>query len=155
VTLFVWPENSRFSVSAQIVGEVIESIEKEEGEVTAAALVEVARPDDSPMHPAFEWEDKVAAESYRRDQARHLIRSVRVLKGSEVEQTPAFVRVKLTGDGEQRSVYIRTARAMSDEELRGQVLLEALTQLKAFRRRYEGLAALKPLWEVMDKVVPQ
>ena len=48
------------------------------GYLTPAAVVEAARPADHPLHARFEWDDTVAAEAWRREQAHELIRSVRV-----------------------------------------------------------------------------
>ena len=50
------------SVSAQVAGEVMEMIEKRDGELTKEAFLEESRPEDSPTHGLFEWDDAVASE---------------------------------------------------------------------------------------------
>lgn len=48
------------------------------GGLTPPIVVEEARAKDHPLHDYFEWRDGIAAEKYREDQARALIRSVRI-----------------------------------------------------------------------------
>ncbi len=55
------------SFSAQMVGEQFEAIEKRDGTLTKAAIVDAARSEDSPMHGMFEWDDAVAGELYREE----------------------------------------------------------------------------------------
>lgn len=47
------------------------------GGLTAPMVVESARPKDAPLHGYFEWDDKAAAEEFRLEQARSMIRRVR------------------------------------------------------------------------------
>ena len=46
--------------------------------MTATAVVDAARPSGSQLHRYFEWDDIKAAESWRHEQARHLLRSIEV-----------------------------------------------------------------------------
>lgn len=52
------------------------AIRSEHGALTPSAVVDAARPADHPLHPRFEWDDTVAGESWRRQQARLLIATV-------------------------------------------------------------------------------
>lgn len=47
--------------------------------LTPQIVVDEARDEGHPLHDRFEWNDKAAAEAHRLDQARRLIRSVRVV----------------------------------------------------------------------------
>jgi hypothetical protein len=40
------------------------------GELTAAETLEAARDPNSPIHSCFQWDDSLAAEQYRLEQAR-------------------------------------------------------------------------------------
>jgi hypothetical protein len=53
-------------------------IEQIKGRVTPKTLLERARPNTSPIHELFEWDDSVAAEKHRVEQARRLIASVTI-----------------------------------------------------------------------------
>ena len=57
--VYKWDKGSRFSVSAQVAGEVCEELEKK-GELTAKNLVDVSRPEDAPLHKCFNWNDEEA-----------------------------------------------------------------------------------------------
>jgi hypothetical protein len=68
---------SQFPVPAQDVGEALEAMGgHNSGEITPQEVVAAARSAEHPLHPVFEWDDTVAAEGYRKSQARDLLRSV-------------------------------------------------------------------------------
>ena len=48
------------------------------GRLTPQLVVDAARPSGSPLHSRFEWNDAVAGEAFRRQQAGELIRRVKV-----------------------------------------------------------------------------
>lgn len=104
---FVFKEGARVKggVDAQTIGETLSQIEREEGGITPEAVVEVARPEDSPLHPCFTWDDRVAAEEYRKGEARNLVRVVRVEVEEQQASVPAFVNVKLVDAGASRSGF--------------------------------------------------
>jgi hypothetical protein len=56
----------------------IKKLESRSGKLTPLQVLEAARPEESPLHDFFEWDDSAAAEAYRIDQARELIRRVRI-----------------------------------------------------------------------------
>ena len=66
-------------VDAQTAGEELDRIRKEHGTLEPGTVVDESRPEEAPLHPAFEWHDPKAAELYREHQATHLIKQVRVV----------------------------------------------------------------------------
>lgn len=66
-------------VNAQTAGEELDRIRQEHGTLEPGTVVDESRPEAAPLHPAFEWDDPVAAEKYREHQASHLIKQVRVV----------------------------------------------------------------------------
>ena len=147
---------SRFPVRAQAAGEALADIaEQSDGELRPRVVVEASRPEDHPLHPVFEWRDERAAQLYRDDQARHLIRSVRVVTPAEdVEQAPGlqiqYVAVSRPQDGDR--VYVEASRAMSDADMRQQVLEEAVRLLRGIRARYGHLEELAEVFAVIERV---
>lgn len=94
MTEYVFREGARIKgVDAQTIGDELESIRERDGKIETTAVVDAARPKEAPLHPAFEWRDNVAAEEYRREQARRLVRSVRVVIKDTGETAPAYVHV--------------------------------------------------------------
>lgn len=115
------------------------------GSIKPADVVEVSRPDDAPMHDVFEWNDQVAAERFREDQARHVIRSVRIVMVSDgiVEPTPTRVLTAVQpADDSTATDYVPSVQLRSKHvSLREQrnVLLDELVELEA---RYTDYPAL-------------
>ncbi len=50
----------------------------DDGSILAQDVVDAARPEGSPLHSHFTWDDSIAADAYRVEQARRLIRSYKV-----------------------------------------------------------------------------
>jgi len=94
---YVFREGARVGgVKPEIAAKELQRLQKA-GAITAPAVVEAARPDDAPLHPVFEWDDEAAADEYRLEQARRLIRAVQVIENDQPPRS-IFVHVQpLTG----------------------------------------------------------
>ena len=119
------------------------------GELTPAALVEASKRKNAPLHDCFEWDDAVAAGKYRENQASYIIRSVEVVVSESEEPVRAFVSLDIDDAGRS---YIDIVAALSEEPTRDMVLAQALSELKAFERKYEGLSELASVIEAIRKV---
>jgi hypothetical protein len=80
-----------FGIDAQTAGSELDRIRRRDGTIRPDVVVDEARPEEAPLHPAFEWRDPVAAEQWREHQASTLIRVVRVVP-VPVEERVAAVR---------------------------------------------------------------
>lgn len=120
----------------QRIGEELERISQlHGGKLTPRAVMQEARTGRNPLHPFFEWDDKKAAESYRLEQARHIIRIVRV-EDAEMENAPrAFLSV--TDKAGTAYYSVQTVRGNSDLQMI--VLRQAERDLDAFNKRYREL----------------
>jgi hypothetical protein len=96
------------SITAQVAGEELERIHSKRGRLDAEGVVQESRPEDAPLHPVFEWNDQVAAESYRRVQAMDLIRVVEVIKPAvdQPKPRPAYVNVSTKAPEYQRPAVV-------------------------------------------------
>lgn len=155
-----WDGHAGRGVSAQVVGERLEQLSAAHGNrLTARVVVDDARPADSPLHRCFEWDDLRAAELYREDQARDVIRSVRVvvepIDGAERTVTRMFVNVIDQRGGEASQAYVPSAVVRSDEDLRREVLLAARRDFLSWRARYQEIAELVGADVGMDIVLGQ
>lgn len=72
-------DEARIGVSAEVAGQELDRIRLRDNTLKPRAVLDESRPEDAPLHPAFEWSDPEAAEQYRLMQARDLIRCVRVI----------------------------------------------------------------------------
>ena len=79
-------------VTADQAGDELARIYVEKGELTAPLVVDESRPEEAPLHPAFEWDDAIAAERHREHQARNIIRSVKVITEDKPSE-PVYVHV--------------------------------------------------------------
>ena len=70
---YTWGDGFKPNADANVVGAIYEQIEEREGSVTKENFLEASRPDDSPTHNLFEWDDKKAAESYRLETSKKII----------------------------------------------------------------------------------
>lgn len=82
-------------VSAEVAAEELAAIHEREGALTPPAVVEAARPKDATLHPVFEWDNKKAAEAYRINQARNLIRAVEIVTTTDGKESAAPVYVHI------------------------------------------------------------
>lgn len=129
---------ARFNVDAQAAGEEVERLSRENGgTITAENVVGSAESESSPLHNAFEWDDGLAAKEYRLVQARCLMRSITVIRQDADEEEEKTIRAFVHTDTEK--AYTSVHRAMSDEELRAEVLKKAWRELQTWRRKYEDL----------------
>lgn len=149
---YSWKPKVQMPIPAQIVGERIEQIRvKRGGNLTPSDVVVDARQDHSPLHPCFEWDDHTAAEKYREDQARYLLRQIVVTiqkAESESYTVRAFVNLK---DENSRS-YTSVLTAMGDVEKRRQIIQQAWNELKAWKSRYQEYKELADIFAALESV---
>lgn len=121
----------------QKIGEALAKIAADgNGELTPRAVVEIARNPRHIMHRHFEWDDQKAAEAYRVDQARLVIRSIHVEDGDSADgHVVAFISISDKGGTSYRTI----AAVKNSADLQARVLAQAERDLEAFQRRYHAL----------------
>jgi hypothetical protein len=139
----------------QPIGEYLERIRVKHGCLKPEVVVAHAKPEASPIHRVFEWDDEVAAEEYRLIQARALCRSVVVEVQSDEAAEPVRVRafVSVTGDDNSRS-YQAIQEVMQDDGMREELLATAWKELSAWRRKYQVLTELSTVFNAIDQTTP-
>jgi hypothetical protein len=139
--------------SANEVGQHLERLrEQYKGELTPADVVKDARNHNSPLHSFFEWNDGEAAEQWRLQQARGLIRAVVAVVVDNQEpakRIQAFVHVP----DPEAPHYRATDHAMSQEKTRDMVLQQAWKEYRSWKKRYEHLEELAELFAAESKVL--
>lgn len=141
--VYQWRAGSHAKGSAQTAGEVCSRLEAE-GRLTAQELVDESRPADAPLHNSFEWDDAVAAEEFRKDQARHIISSVVMV---EEGNAPRKVFYNISTEVGQ---YSNIQTIVKQKNRYDQLLKDALAEIRAFRKRYNSLVELSTLFDVID-----
>lgn len=151
---YYWKNDINLGCSAQDAGETIEMLEKRDGSITGQSFLDESRPEESPTHNCFEWDDDEAAEKYRLMQARWVINAIQVKIEREdgVElKSPAFVNVEKRRYGET-AVYQTVSVAMNNQEQKKVVLTNAIAELKAFQKKYATLEELSDIFAEIDKL---
>ena len=144
--VYKWRPGYQHKVSAQTAGEVCKALE-EEGRLTAATLVDESRPEDAPLHAEFEWNDSVAAEEYRKHQARNVIGSIIEVISPDVVPTRAFFNI-VRREANYESIHT----IITDEDKRQALLSKALSELRAFEAKYSTLSELCAVFDAIRNV---
>lgn len=147
---------SRLStVKARKYGKRLLELERRHGVVNAGIVLDDARAKSSPLHDYFEWSDSKAAQEYRMEQARRLMRYIEVVVESPMTKAPrnirAFIQIDRLGDAEGGS-YRNISSVLSDADSRQVMLDEALAELESFRRKYAILKELADVFDVIDRM---
>lgn len=145
-------EAVEFKVTSRYTPERIQAIlEADSGQgITAEAVLERARPPESPLHPLFEWDDTEAAEKYRLYQARVIINEIKVV--IEQVEYPAFENVRIRiSDAETERAYKTREEIQSVEEYRRQIIAKALGQMGYWKKQYESYKELSPIFAAIEE----
>lgn len=134
-------KGSLFShTDARKIGPVLHEL-SQQGGVTARDVLDAARSTNSPLHPYFEWNDKVAADQYRLDQARVMLRAIRVRvveDGEEYEVRAFQVQTSSAGIYDNGPRAYRSFQILhGDSAFAAQMLGSAFDDLSTWKRKYE------------------
>lgn len=148
--VYKWRPHAGVPVPAQVAGEELERIRvRNNGRLSQEVVVSEAKNEENPLHSAFEWNDRKAAHQYRLGQAGYVIRmlSVTFVDDGDKKTDPvrAFVNVSR---GEDRS-YTSIVHAMSDDELREQVIAKAYKELEDWQNRYSEIVEFSQVFDAI------
>ena len=121
----------------QKIGEELAVLQEgNEGRLNPANVVDAARVETSALHPHFEWDDAVAAERYRLEQARTIIRSIVAVDEDKGEKSaaPAFISINDGGTS-----YRAIDEVRNSVDLQTKLLAAADRDLESFQTRYRTL----------------
>lgn len=121
-----------------------------DGLLLPSAVVQFAQDETTALHAYFDWDDSEAAKQWRMEQARRVIR----LSVTVVSQNlpPIRAMVSLTSDRKTGGGYRSLYDVLDSVSLRDQMVNDALAELRVFRRKYEQLKALAPLWDAIEQI---
>lgn len=145
----------------------LKEIKKERGTLTPEHVLESARDKKSVLHDLFDWSDTVAAEKWRKEQARKIIQSIVVVYESSNDSQPQAymcrlfhsVKAKSTDDdkaGTLENVYEDIPTIRKNEDYKQQVIENAMRELVGWRNRYALYSdVFGDLFIKIDEVVEQ
>ncbi|RRU74158.1 hypothetical protein [Stenotrophomonas maltophilia] len=123
---------------------------KTAGVIRPADVVSRAADPESAMHSWFEWDDGEAAQAYRLQQARQLLRVFVTVQAKDSSPVRAFV--SLGSDRYGEGGYRALAEVLSDEQMRAQLLADAIKELRTSEKKYRQLQELSGVWSALDDV---
>lgn len=143
----------------QAIGEQIEElIDKKNEHVTGEELIAAGRSASAPLHACFTYDENLAAEKWRRHEAKVLVKQLHLANKDDAEQagrTRAFVYIYHPEHGGKR-VLFSTRSAMARPELREQVVEQAVRALQRsltfWGHAYGGNASLRKLAKDVEKL---
>jgi hypothetical protein len=113
------------------------AIREEHGELTAQAVLDAARPKSHPLHNRFEWNDRTAGEAYRLEQARELIRKVRISYKPSEDGAFSSVRAWHSLSTEDGRAY-RSAEEIAEDPFLLKLHLQNMErEWRALREKYQ------------------
>ncbi len=116
-------------------------------EATPQQIVDLARNERTELHKCFEWDDSIAAEKYRLQQARNVIHFL-VIREEEVPKDRPEIRFFYKTDNNEG--YKSTTFIIRHDDEYKNLLAKAWAELKAFKKKY---ACLKDdLGDIFDMI---
>lgn len=106
----------------------LQAIYDERRELTAEIVVKIATDPDHPLHAEFEWDDSAAAEQYRLEQARSLIRRVTIVLEDHPVRAFPFLQ--------SRDSYVPLTEVLADTNWRNEMLRDFEREAERFARKW-------------------
>jgi hypothetical protein len=136
----VWKLNI-FSANAEKCYQEILSIGKT---ATAQQILDYARNPNSELHKCFEWDDTVAAEKYRLQQARQVV--CHLVHVEDRQEEPQKIRlIQRASEG-----YMPVQMIVRNKTEYENLLARARAELRAFKQRYHTLVELEEILALID-----
>lgn len=136
-------------------------LQKHEGHISPAILLEAAKDPASPFHHLFEWDDSKGAENFRLMQAASIIRRwkgsvMRIDQGEQKVVIQTIRRVQSpAGSRKGGASYETIEQIMQDPTKRSDMVRTVRKELLSYRQRYAELTELSAIWQEIDRFVDQ
>lgn len=118
-----------------------------DGKITPSEVLEKARDVNSELHKCFEWDDSIAAEKYRLQQARAIIINLVYAPKTEEEQPVRCFQITT-----EKSTYQPTQAFLVQKDEYQSLLKRAKMELESFKRRYSTLTELEEIFGLIDTI---
>jgi hypothetical protein len=141
------------NISKARIEELKTIAEKHNGVLKPETVVKFAENPKTALHSAFDWDDTVAAKKWRIEQARGIIQvCVEIIT---VKNKDMSVRVFIAPISDRKEAGVGGYKLMTDllrnKSGRREILETALSELDAFRKKYNWLSELVKVFEALDE----
>lgn len=138
-----WKLNGLYKADPQKVYEEIKTIGDE---VTPEQIVEAARNKKSELHKCFDWDNDIAAEKWRKHQARQIMCFLVIKEVTEEAKDTVPIRVFHKND---TGGYKTSEMIFRNDNEYQKLLQTALGELHAFKIKYARLEELSDILELI------
>jgi len=119
------------------------------GKLNPEDVVAESKSKNSVLHEIFEWDNKKAADKWRIQQARDLIRNIRFVTTNEEVSISGRFYVNVREEPGEIRKYIPVKRALLNETARKDLLQQAKADMEIFCNKYKELEELGKVKAVM------
>ena len=144
-----WKLTGIFKADAEMVANEIAAIGDN---VTPQQIVDRAKDEDSELHKCFTWDDTIAAQKWRLEEARKVVQLLVIDRSQETETEPP-VRVFFKIGNTHDEGYKQTVNILRNNDEYAALLKQALAELEAFQRKYRTLSELEPVFDAISEVI--
>lgn len=140
-----------FHGDPQKCGEEIAEICGEVDSATPQDVLEKARDESTELHKCFEWDDTKAAEKYRIEQARQILRFI-IVKPTQEEVEEQKQKYEFRGfyKTSNDEGYKPIQRIVVNKDEHALLLERAYAELHAFKVKYACLQELEEIFALID-----
>lgn len=142
---YCW-SSAGYKADADKVGKELEIIEERE-ELTREAVVEYAKDKNSELYKCFEWDDKIAGEKYRLEQATKVLTSIAIVLDEEPKKVTRMY-VSIRNDNEKRE-YKNIISVLENDDDYKQLLSKAKKDFISYKEKYQDLLQLQDLKNII------
>lgn len=132
--MFEWKTGTRYAVAAEDAAEELERIRITFGDLNPESIVRESSPPGAALHSMFSWNNRVAADKWRAQEARKIVRALVVVDDQE-ERQPVYVHVNT----EERPRYEPLEIVVRSIDLYTSALSELEAQMNGLKTSLEQL----------------
>lgn len=145
-TIASWKIDGFYKADPNLVHNEIESI----GETfTCKQIVEKAKDRNTELHKCFEWDNEIAADKYRLQQAGLIIRNLVITRVEEGKEQKTPLRM-FVSTGERTGAYKPVKSVVRIQSEYENLLERAYSELRAFKNKYSMLKELDEILALID-----
>lgn len=142
--LIKWKVKGLYKADPQAVYNELQTLD----EITPDAVVELARNENSVLHNEIDWDDEVAAEKWRKQQARLIICNLVIEVQEREDEEPTTLRLFHKPD--ENKTYQELQVFVKDEDEYQKLLNQAKRDLESFKTKYHILKELHSIFVLID-----
>ena len=139
----------------QYADAVIALADRNNGKLTPELVVRAAQAKSSPLHDYFDWDDKIAGARWRLEQARELIRSVKIDITTSTVTIPAPLFIRDPNMSSDDQGYMSVVRLRSDQQMAREAVVAEFDRAGAALARAKAVAAALNLENEVEQLYQQ